>query len=276
VKSFRYDIDDEFAFSVVNLKGDRKYYGEGYASTIDEDKAGEVLLPSAQADLVSQLKSQVITLDVEHEEWYSEEGKILPRPKASRIPVAKVVEAELRPKGAWIKAELNTNIARFKEVWGSIKDGFLKAFSVAFYPVKKSSGNEKFIEKLNLMNITLTGTPMNPNATFRAVMKSAANIEGDIMEEKIEEKIEVDVKAEPIDVKSEVLKEVETMLKSAKDEFEVQLKSLSEELKLKDEKIAKLEADLKAEQEKPVMKSIPSQPEMIEQKAVFTPLAFLR
>jgi uncharacterized C2H2 Zn-finger protein len=168
---FNYSINDGFLWSEVNLKGEKKFYIEGYASTIDEDKAGEILDLSAQQDICNQMQGTNITMDIEHEEWYDASGNILQRPKNEKIPVAKIVSAELRPRGTWVKAEINTNVNSFKQVWGSIKDGFLKAFSVAFYPVQKS-GN--VIKHLNLVNVTLTGSPVNPNATFAVSMKSAA------------------------------------------------------------------------------------------------------
>jgi phage head maturation protease/uncharacterized C2H2 Zn-finger protein len=168
---FNYSINDGFLWSEVNLKGEKKYFIEGYASTIDEDKAGEILDMSAQQDIYNQMQNENITMDIEHEEWYSNDGKLLQRPKNEKIPVAKIVHAELRPKGVWVKAQLNTNLRSFSEVWGSIKDGFLKAFSVAFYPIQKAGG---VIQHLNLVNVTLTGSPVNPNATFAVSMKSAA------------------------------------------------------------------------------------------------------
>lgn len=167
---FNYAINDGFLWSEVNIKGNRKFYIEGYASTIDKDKAGEIIDYTAQEDIYNQIQTENITLDLEHEQWYSDNGKILPRPRNDRIPVAKVVSAELREQGVWVKAEINPHLSKFTELWGSIRDGFLKAFSVAFYPTEKI-GN--VIKKLNLVNITLTGSPVNPNATFQATMKSA-------------------------------------------------------------------------------------------------------
>jgi len=168
---FKYEINDGFLWSEVNLKGEKKYYVEGYASTIDEDKAGEILDMQAQQDILNQIQNENITMDIEHGEWYDEAGNILQRPKNQKIPVAKIVYAEMRPKGVWVKAQINTNLGSFNEVWGSIKDGFLKAFSIAFYPVRKAG---KVISNLNLVNVTLTGSPVNPNATFNVSMKSAA------------------------------------------------------------------------------------------------------
>jgi hypothetical protein len=172
MKTFQYNIDDDFGHSVVSIKGERKYYVSGYCSTIDRDKSGEVIAYTAQEDLHNQLKGENITLDTEHSEWYDTNGKVLAKPKNTTIPVAKVVESRLDEKGVWIKAELNQHISKFNEVWGSIKDGFLKAFSIAFYPIEKMG--DGIIKRLNLVNITLTGSPVNPNATFTASMKSAS------------------------------------------------------------------------------------------------------
>lgn len=171
MNTFQYSINDGFLWSEVNLKGSKQYYIEGYASTVDEDKAGEIIDVTAQRDIYDQVLTENITMDIEHEEWYDDNGKLLARPKNEKIPVAKIVHAELRPKGVWVKAQINTNLRSFNELWGSIKDGFLKAFSVAFYPVQKVGG---VIKHLRLVNVTLTGSPVNPNATFAASMKSAA------------------------------------------------------------------------------------------------------
>lgn len=170
-KIFNYQLDDDFGFSQAIIKGNQKYYVEGYCSTVDKDKAGEVLDHSAQEDIYNQIQSENITLDLEHQLWYSDDGKLLPRPRNDKIPVAKVVEAKLTSRGVWIKAELNQNLDKFKELWGSIKDGFLKAFSVAFYPIQKAGS---VIKHLNLVNITLTGSPVNSSATFAVAMKSAS------------------------------------------------------------------------------------------------------
>lgn len=192
-KVFNYSVNEGFSYSVIGVKGEKKYFVEGYASTIDEDKAGEVLSYQAQEDMVRQIEGQNITMDLEHEEWYDSNGNLLPRPKNEKIPVAKIVSAELRPRGAWIRAELNTHLRSFHELWGSIQGGFLKAFSVAFYPIQKS-GNS--ISKLNLVNVTLTGSPVNPNATFMASMKSAQAYL-DTLKQTEEIKMDAEIKAEP-------------------------------------------------------------------------------
>ena len=279
-KLFDYKIQQGFLWSEVNLKGDKKYYIEGYASTIDEDKAGEIINYEAQEDMLAQIKSQNITLDVEHSEWYDDAGNVLNKPKNTTIPVAKVVSAELREKGVWVKAEINRNIPSFRSVWNSIKEGFLKAFSVAFYPVAKAG---KEISKLNLVNITLTGSPVNPNATFSVAMKSAKAFldqqkqEEDKMSEQeiVKEKVDVqpDVKAEE-EVKSEAVVEEKQEVEEPKVEEEPKKEEpkpeepnpLEAEVKALKEEVAKLKAEL----EKPVMKAVKEEtPEIPEEEQKF-------
>jgi chemotaxis protein histidine kinase CheA len=64
---------------------------------------------------------------------------------------------------------LNKHISRFNEIKGSIKVGFLDAFSIAYIPVKSimetRNGQEvRRLEKLNLLNVAFTGNPVNTEA----------------------------------------------------------------------------------------------------------------
>ena len=167
---FKFYSQGRMKFTEANLKGEKQYFIEGYASTVEKDLAGEVISDSAQESMLKQFRNRNITIDVEHEEWFDDDGNKLDKPKSSMIPVAKVVEAKKDNKGTWVKAKLNTSIERFKEIWGSIKGGFLNAFSIGFFPLRQVGS---IIEDLNIVNLTLTGTPMNPGATFTPVLKSA-------------------------------------------------------------------------------------------------------
>jgi len=251
MNNFNYTIQEGFLWSEVNLKGVKDYYVEGYASTIDKDLSGEIVDIKAQNALLNQILNNNITLDVEHSEWYDENRKILSRPKNTSIPVAKVVSAELREKGVWIKAKINPHIPSFRSIWNSIKDGFLSAFSIAFYPVAKT-GN--IISDLNLVNITLTGSPVNQGATFNAVMKSAkAYLDSqvnNVLEVKgmINEEVKNDVVEESVVVNTMV----EPLIKANNDE----INELRAEIKSLKEKYDDVEAKLKAELEKPIMKAV--------------------
>ena len=185
--NFTYQTDG-FQWSEVNLKGVKKYYIEGYISTIDVDDYNEVVTMKAQEQILRACKQRIIsetpiTMDIEHEEFYKGE-QVLKKPKNSKIPVAKIVHAEMKSKGVWVKAEINTDSGRFNKVWKSIKNGYLHSFSVAFATLKSITKmadgvQQRFIDTLNLVNVTLTGSPVNPNATFQVTMKAALNSMGE-------------------------------------------------------------------------------------------------
>jgi hypothetical protein len=232
-----YTYFQPFQFSEIELKGDKRYYVEGYISTTDPDLSNEVLTQSAQEDIVRQCNNHVITMDVEHEEFYEDDGKtIRAKPKNSRIPVAKIVEAELRSGGVWVKVEINRNSDRFERIWKSIQEGFLHSFSVAFYPLRaitKKVGNQvlKFIDNLSLINVTLTGSPVNPNATFSPVMKAIVRdmastpvIEGEKTMEQPELKVEPVASPVVAEVQAEVVTPVAPEVKA--DPMDSVIKSL--------------------------------------------------
>lgn len=173
---------------IITLKSDKRYYVQGYISTIDKDLVNDVLTIEAQKDLHSQIQSVItkggfITGDIEHMVFYDEKGNQLNFPKVRDekgnliIPELKFVQSELREKGVWVKAEVNKHLPNFKTIWKSIEDGFLNGFSVAvnaLETVTKRVNNEmvNYISKLKLLNITMTGTPCNQNALMAPVLKS--------------------------------------------------------------------------------------------------------
>jgi len=166
----------EFKPTIVTLKGNKHYYIEGYISTIDEDLEHQVITRKAQEDMYKQVLGKTITFDVEHSVYRDGKGNIVETPRGE-FSVGKIIDAKLTPKGLWVKGELNQDAPKFENIWKSIQNGFLHAFSIAFYPVdvinEKVNGTWKsFVEKLNLTNIALTGAPVNPNATFEPVMKA--------------------------------------------------------------------------------------------------------
>lgn len=251
---------EKFELIEAVIKGKQHYYVEGYASTTDEDDAGEIVVNEAQDDLTNQLVGQTITLDIEHEDWIGEDGEILRVPKQKNIPVAKIVEATRKAKGTWVKAELNQDAPRFKNVLGSIKNGFLHSFSIAFWKVdaitKQVGGTVKtFINKLNLNNITLTGNPMNKACSFSMALKSyIKSKEGEQMvneeqkpvePEKVEpEKVE---KVEPVKVEPEKVETVEPV-KNDIEELKLKLEEERKALETEKAELLKQKQDFEAKQ----------------------------
>lgn len=153
--------------TILETKSGKKYYVEGYASTPDLDLVNDVVSDQALQSMLAQLKGRNIKLDVEHESWVKGGSPNI-------LPIGKIIDAEIKEKKLWIKAELNQHTSRFQEVWGSIQDRFYDAFSIAFTNVKaieKRIANKavRVIQDLDLLNIALTGNPANPNARMTAV-----------------------------------------------------------------------------------------------------------
>ena len=228
----QYNYLETFTWTEATIKGKKRFFVEGYISTTDLDESNEVVTLKAQQDIVEQVRGRVITMDVEHEEWLDENGDVLNKPKNMKVPVAKIVEAELKDKGTWVKAEINQDSGSFKTIWNSIKNSFLHAFSIGFYPVeavtKSINGNiVKFIDKINLINVTLTGSPVNTNATFRPVMKAVLKnmngesnmVEDETVEETTEEETtetESEAKESPVEIVSTTDDVMANMMKEHK------------------------------------------------------------
>jgi HK97 family phage prohead protease len=158
-----------FTSEPVELKeeGDN-FYVEGYISTSDLDLVNDIVTKSCLLDMAEQMKSRTIKLDIEHESFRGRSETDLEINKTI-IPAAKIDDFMVDKKGLKVRAMLNKHISRFNEIKGSIKEGFLDAFSIAYIPVKSimetRNGQEvRRLEKLNLLNVAFTGNPVNTEA----------------------------------------------------------------------------------------------------------------
>lgn len=173
---------DRLTFSPIKEKGGKPSV-TGYISVPEIDLYDDLITPMAMKSMLQQILATTITIDYEHEAW---------RDDNTILPVGKIVEAKVDERGLWVKAELNTHSPKYKALWGSIKDGFITAFSIAFKPLKvitKTIGDTtvKLIEDLKLLNVALTGSPVNQGAvltghSMKAVMLKAID---DTKEEKV-------------------------------------------------------------------------------------------
>lgn len=209
--------------------GSKIPYVQGYISTSKLDLVNDVVTAECMDDMLMQIKSGNIKLDVEHEAWTNS-------PKI--IPIGKIVEGKRDEKGLWIKAILNKHSPAFKAVWNSIKDGFIDAFSIAFKPVEAvnqivNGVKARILRKLELINVALTGNAINPEAKMQNVfMKSIKSLEGDNMT------------GEETTTTPEVKDEG-----ASKDENKEKVEETEEEKKAKEEKEKKEEEDKKKEEE---------------------------
>jgi HK97 family phage prohead protease/HK97 family phage major capsid protein len=123
---------------------------EGYASTTDIDRQGDVVPASVwEAGMKNYLNNPVILAYHKHNE-----------------PVGRMVEHKIDEKGLWIKARIS---AAAEDVFNLVKDGVLTAFSIGFRIVdaEYNSAAELFIVKeLELHEISVVSVPANQNTIF--------------------------------------------------------------------------------------------------------------
>lgn len=159
---------DNLDFEEIQTKGGNEHYITGYISTYDKDMVNDIVTPACMSDMLEQMKGRNIKLDVEHESFRGKD-RIETELNKTIIPIGRIIDAVQDEKGIKIKALLNTAHTRFREVWSSIKNKFLDAFSIAYIPIstaKKSISGEiiRMLDKVNLLNVALTGNPINTTA----------------------------------------------------------------------------------------------------------------
>jgi HK97 family phage prohead protease len=133
---------------------------EGYASTQDVDRQGDIVPPQVwKQGLDNYLKNPVILAYHDHSE-----------------PIGRMVDHRVDSKGLWIKARIS---AAAGEVFNLIKDGVLSAFSIGFRIVdaEYNAAQELFVVKdLELHEISVVSVPANQNTIF-SLSKSFNNDE---------------------------------------------------------------------------------------------------
>lgn len=123
---------------------------EGYANTIDKDRAGDVIPAHVwELGITQFLKNPII---LAHHDMTS--------------PAGRMVEHRIDSKGLWIKARIS---AAAEDTFNLVKDGVLTAFSVKFI-IKDADYNSIadvfVITELELLEISVVSIPMNQNSLF--------------------------------------------------------------------------------------------------------------
>jgi HK97 family phage prohead protease/HK97 family phage major capsid protein len=123
---------------------------EGYASTNDKDRHGDVVPSSVwEKGLEDYLKNPIILAYHNH-----------------TMPVGKMVEHKVDAKGLWIQARI-TDAAG--DVYKLIKKGILSAFSIGFR-IKDAEYNQAaevfLVKDLELHEISVVSVPANQNTLF--------------------------------------------------------------------------------------------------------------
>lgn len=223
VKPFIFYSDKLNFKSVDGLKG-KEYWVEGYISTGDMDLVNDVVTKSCMNSMLGQFDHRSIKLDYEHESWRGDDPFSTEAAK-TRMPLGKAIKKNYDDKGVSVKWKMNPSwkkfdqkgnvVMDFKELWSSVEDGFLDSFSIAYVPtrtqnVSKMGKTIRMLDDVHLLNVALTGNPINPAATMSAVMAKSL----EFMNEKDEEidMSEIEIKGS-LDKLDEAVEELKTKYK---------------------------------------------------------------
>jgi HK97 family phage prohead protease len=128
---------------------------EGYANTVDKDRVGDVVLPTAfEKSLPVYLDNPVMLFQ---HDW----DKVIGR----------VTEAKVTDKGLWVKGEVS-NAKDVEDVRTKIAEGSLKTFSIGYNEVDAvydESRKINIVKELELLEISVVTIPANAAAKFSVV-----------------------------------------------------------------------------------------------------------
>lgn len=124
---------------------------EGFASTVDKDRMGDIIVSDAWND--NALKA------------YAQNPVILAFHRHDR-PIGKATNVKAGKDGLTLTAYISKAAGEIREL---IKDGILKAFSVGFIVKDADYDMEKdifLIKEVELLEVSVVSVPANPYATF--------------------------------------------------------------------------------------------------------------
>ncbi len=143
-------IDSLFTKEVSTTDGAiDSIYIEGYASTNDIDRAGDVVSASVwEQGIKNYLKNPIVLAYHDHDK-----------------PTGRMVEHKADSVGLWVKAR----ISAASEIFNLVKDGVLSAFSIGFRVIdaEYNAAAEIFVVKaVELVEISVVSVPCNQNTLF--------------------------------------------------------------------------------------------------------------
>ena len=141
---------DEKSLPTTGDSGIESIFIEGYASTIDMDRTGDVVPASVwEKGIQNYLKNPVVLAQHDHDD-----------------PIGRMTDYRVDGKGLWVKARISSAA---EECYGLIKDKVLTAFSIGFRIIdaEYNSAAEVFvIKELELIEISVVSIPANQNTIF--------------------------------------------------------------------------------------------------------------
>jgi HK97 family phage prohead protease len=138
----------------IKLDADDKWIIEGYASTDAVDSYNEIVDPESMRRFMPRFLEFPITL-LNHA-WFE-------------VPVGKIIEAEIRPKGLFVRSDISKSAPG---IWQLIHEGNLRAFSIGFRgmtyqkPDPDKPGSPGIWREIELVEISIVNVPANREALF--------------------------------------------------------------------------------------------------------------
>jgi HK97 family phage prohead protease len=121
---------------------------EGYASTRDLDRTGEIVEPGAFAESLKDFMSNPVVTYMH--DWSN--------------PIGKVIDVRIDEVGLFIRAEISETA---QKMWKLIEEGILRAFSIGYEVVEeKTIDGVNHIMKLRLYEVAVVSIPANQRALF--------------------------------------------------------------------------------------------------------------
>ena len=141
---------DEKSLPIAGDSGIESVFIEGYASTVDMDRTGDVVPASVwEKGIQNYLKNPVVLAQHDHDD-----------------PIGRMTDYRVDGKGLWVRARISSAA---EECYGLIKDKVLTAFSIGFRIIdaEYNSAAEVFvIKELELIEISVVSIPANQNTVF--------------------------------------------------------------------------------------------------------------
>jgi HK97 family phage prohead protease len=136
---------------------------EGWASTNQLDRQGDIVLPSAfQASLPAFKANGPIFWN--HAEVHD--------PLA--MPIGRTMDAEIKEGGLYIKARW-ASTPEAQQVRSLVTDGIVSTMSIGFNPISSVvKGGVNYIDQLELMEVSVVAIPANTGAVITAAKTLAA------------------------------------------------------------------------------------------------------
>lgn len=173
----------------IEIKGEKEVFLTGDISTTVPDMVNDVVSLKCLKSQLAQLKDRSIKLDVEHANFTGDSHEEIELNKA-KVPAGKILPVDakivdIKHEGKTyqalrVKSKLNPHDKGFVQTKGNVVDGFLDAYSIAYIPTQVGSTvmegkTLRVLDDVNLLNVALTGTPINSTASNKEVEVKALN-----------------------------------------------------------------------------------------------------